>query len=174
MNGEPVYSAFVLTLLYWLHMLATVVWLGGLAALAILVIPVARKHLDAAAYTTLLEKIQPRLNQVGWLSLLVLGATGMFQMSANPNYTGFLAIDSPWAVAIFSKHLAVLVMVILSIYSTWGLLPALRHLAWLRSAGKQASPAETLRLARRERLLLTLNLILSVTVLALTAWARAS
>ncbi len=164
----------ILALMYWLHMLATIAWLGGLSALSLFVLPAARKSLDATAFSSLLGRIQQRLQTAGWLSLAVLGATGMFQMSASPNYNGFLAIDNPWAAAILSKHIAVLVMVALSAYNTWGLLPAIRRLALLRSVGKAVPVEETARLENRELLLLRLNLLFSVLVLALTALARAS
>lgn len=163
-----------LTLAYWLHMLATVAWLGGMAALALFVLPAARKSLDAPAYSDLLGRIQPRLQQVGWMSLFLLGATGMFQMSASPNYHGFLAIDNTWAAAMLSKHAAVLVMVGLSAYNTWGLLPALRRLSLLRLAGRPLPEKDAQQVARRETWLLHLNLALSIIVLALTAWARSS
>lgn len=164
----------VMGLMYWLHMLATVTWIGGLSALALIVLPAAKRSLDDAAYAALLNRIQPRLQQVGWLSLAVLGATGMFQMSASSSYSGFLAIDNPWAVAIFSKHVVILLMVAASAYSTWGLMPALQRLALLRAKGKKVDDADALRLARQERLLLTVNLVLSALVLAFTAWARVS
>lgn len=166
--------AAILALMYWLHMLATIAWLGGLAALALIVLPAARKSLEPAAYSGFLGRVQSRLQIVGWLSLAVLGATGLFQMSANPNYGGFLAIDNNWAVAIFTKHMAVIVMAGVSAYTTWGLLPAMRRLALLRAVGKTVSAEEVARLEQREIWMLRLNLILSILVLAMTAWARAS
>lgn len=159
---------------YWLHMLATVAWIGGLASMALIVLPAARKTLDAQAYAAFLGRVQERLQQVGWLSLIILGATGMFQMSASPHYEGLLAIVNPWAVAILSKHVAILLMVAVSAYSTWGLMPAMRRMALLRSAGRDVPASESARLAGREMLALRLNLVLSLVVLALTAWARSS
>jgi uncharacterized membrane protein len=170
-NAVP---TLALTFAYWLHMLATVVWIGGLAALSILVIPAARVTLEAAAYSNLLARIQVRLQQLGWFSLAVLGVTGMFQMSAHPAYHGFLAIDSQWGVAILSKHLVIGGMVAASAYLTWGVLPALKRAALLRAAGKNVSEAQLAQMRRREDLLLRFNLALSVIVLALTAWARAA
>lgn len=166
--------ALFMALMYWLHMLATVTWIGGLAALALIVLPSARRTLDDTAYAAFLNRVQARLQQVGWLSLVVLGATGMFQMSASSSYGGFLSIDNPWAAAILSKHVVILLMVAASAYSTWGLMPALQRVALLRANGKKINQAETQRLARLERLLLTLNLVLSALVLAFTAWARVS
>lgn len=163
-----------LTLAYWLHMLATVTWLGGLATLAILVIPNARKMLKADDYARFLEKMQSRLQQVGWFSLAVLTGTGMFQMSAHPSYEGFLAIENSWSVAILAKHAVVALMVVVSAYNTWGLTPALRRLALMRAAGKGLQGDAIKRLQKQEDLLLILNGGLSVVVLLLTAVARAS
>jgi uncharacterized membrane protein len=152
-------------------MLATVVWIGGLAALILLFLPAARKELDAAAYANLLAAVQRRLDPLSWICLLVLVGTGLFQMSANSNYQGFLAVGNRWAAAILIKHLVFLVMVLVSAYITWGLLPRLQRLALLQARGQ---PADAGSLLRQEANLLRLNLILGVIVLALTAVARAS
>ena len=162
MEATPTWA---LTIAFWLHMLATVVWIGGLAAISIFVLPAARKTLDAGAYAALIESIQRRLDPVGWLCLLVLVATGLVQMSASPHYQGFLAITNQWAVAILIKHIVFAGM-------TWGLLPALRRSALLEARGQVAVGAERMR--RQEILLLRLNLILGFLVLALTALARSS
>ncbi len=168
------YPQWGLTLAYWLHLLATVVWIGGLVALAALVMPAARKALPAEDYARLLGAIQPRLQQMGWFSLMVLIFTGLFQMVAHPNYLGFLAILNTWAVAMLVKHLAVGLMIVLSAYSTWGLLPALQRMALLRSKGREVDPLQAEKLHRREEPLMQANLLLAVLILALTALARSS
>lgn len=169
-EAPPILLAFA----YWLHMLATVAWLGGLFTLALLVLPAARRSLEAPAYAALIERLQKRLQTLGWLSLAVLTGTGMFQMSAHPSYGGFLSIDSPWAAAILAKHLVIGLMVAAAAYSTWGLMPAIRRTALLRAAGKPVDDRRAASLERRETLLLWANIVLSALVLALTALARAS
>jgi uncharacterized membrane protein len=163
---------WALSLVYWLHMLATVAWIGGLAAMVLLVLPAARRSLDTSAYAALLAAIQRRLDPLGWISLLLLVGTGLFQMSASPNYQGFLAISNRWAAAILVKHLVFFVMVGVSTYLTWGLLPRLGRVALRQSRGLVAPEAEQLQ--RRETSLMRLNLVLGAVVLALTAIARAS
>lgn len=160
---------WVLSLAYWLHMLATVAWIGGLVALIYLFLPAAQKNLEPDAYTRMLVHIQRRLDPLAWLSLAVLVATGLIQMSASPNYRGFLQISNPWSAAILVKHLAFALMVALSAYISWAVLPALRRLALLKSRGS----VDIARLQRREQFLLRLNLILGVIILGLTALARA-
>jgi uncharacterized membrane protein len=167
---------WALSFAYWLHMVATVAWIGGLAALAVVVVPAARRALDEAAYSKFLAGLQKRFDPLGWISLLVLSGTGLFQMSANPNYQGFLAFENRWAVAILTKHLVFLAMIAVSAALTWGVLPRLQRLALLASArrGAPPDPSETARLQRQEARLLRLNLLLALVVLALTALARAS
>ncbi len=160
-----------LALAYWFHMLATVLWIGGLVVLALLVLPAAQKTLDAAAYAQFLTEIRRRLDPMAWFSIVVLLASGMLQMSANPNYEGFLAIDGVWASAILIKHLLFAAMLALSGYFTWGLLPALRRQALLHDRGKPSPGLE--KIQRQARLVMRLNLILGVVVLLLTALARA-
>jgi uncharacterized membrane protein len=168
MTAPPYWA---LSIIYWLHMLATVIWIGSLACLSLLVLPAARK-LPQDEYAGFLSNLQRRLDPLGWVCLLVLVATGMFQMSANPNYSGFLAIDNRWAAAILVKHVVFFAMTGVSAYLTWGILPRLRRAALRQSRGLEVPEAS--RLQRQETLLIRLNLVLATLVLALTAIARAS
>jgi len=163
---------WALALIYWVHMSATVVWIGGLAAISLLLVPISRASLSAQDQAILLEKVLRRFDPLSWLSLLALVATGLFQMSANPNYSGFLALTNRWAVAILLKHLVFGGMIGVSASLSWGVLPALKRAALLRKKGLTAPDEE--RLQQRERLLLRLNLGLGVLVLVLTALARVS
>ena len=163
-----------LTIAYWAHLLATVVWVGGLVTLNVFLIPAARKTLPADQFARLLGAIQPRLQQIGWFCLTVLIFTGLFQMVSHPNYQGFMVIDSTWAVAILTKHLTVAGMIGVSGYMTWWLGPSLQRMAVLQAHGKAIDEAQAERLRNREALLLELNLLLSVVVLLLTALARSS
>ena len=105
-------------------MLATVVWIGALAILALLVIPIGQKNLQPDIFNSFLEAILRRLDPLAWLCLAALIVTGLFQMTGNPNYTGFLEISNRWSIAILIKHLIFLGMVGVSAYMTWWVLPA--------------------------------------------------
>lgn len=171
MNATP---GWVLTLFYWLHMLATVVWIGGIISLAVFVLPAAQKTLDEAHYGKFLNRMVVSLQRIGWFCLGVLIVTGMFQMSAHPQYQGFLAITTPWASALFIKHLVIGGMIAVSAIINWWVLPALNRLSLARQENQPSREAELQSLRKRETLLLRFNLVLAVMVLLLTAWARAS
>ena len=163
---------WALSLAFWLHMLATVAWIGGLVAVVILVLPAAKKKLQPEAYASFLGQLQHRLDPLGWLSLAVLLATGLIQMSANPNYDGFLSISNRWAASMLTKHILFVGMIAVSAYMTWGILPGLRRIALKQAKGMDADSADQLQ--KRETLLLRINLILGVLILGLTALARAA
>jgi len=163
-------SAWALSLIYWLHMLATGVWMGSLVALSLFFLPVARPALDEAAYVRLLDSLQRRLQPVGWFCLMILVGSGLFQMSANPHYQGFLAIHNRWALAILVKHLAFALVIALSAYQTWGLTPRLRRLALSQASGDKAAQMQAAQ--RQMTFLLRLHLILALIILGLTALAR--
>ncbi|GAB4495805.1 MAG: hypothetical protein OHK0052_04220 [Anaerolineales bacterium] len=168
MNQPP---TSVLALLYALHMLSTVLWLGGTGAL-LWVIPFLHKTQPPEKIAALLEQIQRRFDPLVWLCFIILAATGMFQMSANPNYQGLLAIENRWAMALFIKHLLFAGMGAINAALTFVILPGLQRAALLQSRNLPAPAAETL--VARQNLLLRLNLILGVLVLLLTALARVS
>lgn len=165
---------FALALAYWLHIIATVLWVGGIMTLSVLVIPTARRTLAADAYAVLFSRLQERLQRIGWLSLAVLIATGMFQMSAHPAYEGLLALTNSWAVAILIKHIMVGLMVVVSATITWGLLPSLNRMNFQLTAGMEVDEAKRTGLLRREKMALNLNFALSIIILLLTAIARSA
>lgn len=159
---------WALTLAYALHMAATVSWIGGLFFQAVILGPAIQRALDPPAMARLLELLRRRFDPLAWLSLAVLVATGLTQMSANPGYQGFLAIGNRWAAAILAKHLVIAGMIGLAAFQTWFLYPRLSRLA-LRGS---RSPEETSSTQRQQVSLGRLNLLLSVAVLLLTAVAR--
>ena len=165
--------SWALALVFWLHMLATVAWLGGLAAIAILVLPAAKYTLKPAEQLAFISAIQRRLEPLAWFCLSLLIVTGLFQMSVNPHYNGFLSTSGQWSLAILTKHMLVVVMVVVSAMQTWEVLPAIRR-GLMRIEKGQASEEEVERLQKRETLLLRLNIGLSILILAATAFARAS
>jgi uncharacterized membrane protein len=162
---------WALATLFWLHLLATVTWIGSLVAIYVLVLPVSRRALSAVDELTLLDGIQKRLEPVAWFSVSLLVVTGLFQMSVNPHYNGFLSTSGQWALAILAKHTLVAALVAVSAVHTWDVLPAMRR-ALMRK--QKADEHEIVHLQQRERGLLTASLVLAVLILLATAIMRAS
>jgi len=164
---------WLLALSFFLHLVATVVWIGGLTLLTVLVWPEARALLSrsdqSGALLDFLERLRKRFNPLANLSLIVLIVTGLFQMDKNPHYDGLMQLTNDWTRAILLKHIAVLGMMVIGAVMQWVIIPALERATLLVRRGKDAPDLERLR--RRERQLTALNFVLGMIVLLFTAVA---
>jgi uncharacterized membrane protein len=164
--------AWALAITYWLHLLATVTWVGSLAGVSFLVLPAMQRSLSPETQLVFIEAMQKRLEPIAWFSMSLLVLTGLFQMSVNSHYDGFVSISTQWSLAILTKHLLGIGMVVVSAIQTWEVIPAIRR-AIVKSR-KSGNIEEVDALRRREVLLLRMNFGLSILILLATAFARAS
>ncbi len=161
---------WVLVLSYWVHLLTTVVWLGGMALMALVAWPaLQRQTLAGNQWLALQQRFLPWANA----SLVLLLVTGFIQMTTDANYHGFLVIDSLWTGAILVKHIAFIGMVVIGAAMQGWLYPAMNRLQLLAARRPEQAAPEQQRLARREIVLLRLNLVLAAFVLLCTAVATA-
>jgi uncharacterized membrane protein len=166
-------SNLIISASFFLHLLATVAWIGGLVTLALVVQPVLdRSAADLQTRARLLEALLKRFQPIANISLAVLILTGMVQMATSRYYKGFLQFDNLWAQAILFKHIAVLVMILVAAFITFTVQPALKRNALLIANGL-ADEAQIDRLQRQQTRLTRINLSLSVIVLLFTAIASA-
>jgi uncharacterized membrane protein len=163
---------WALALTYWLHLLATVTWVGSLAGISLLILPAMKRALSPETQLVFLEAMQKRLEPIAWFSMMLLVLTGLFQMSVDEHYDSFLSVSTQWSLAILSKHLLGIVMVVVSAVQTWEVIPAIRRAIVRSRKGKNAEELDSLR--RREILLLRINFGLSALILLATAFASAA
>lgn len=164
-------STWILAIIFWLHMLATVTWIGSLAAINLLVLPASHRTLKLADQLSFIAALQKRLEPLAWFCMGILLVTGLFQLSTSPHYDGFLALSTRWSFAILIKHGLAVIMVVVSAIQTWEVLPAIHRT--LMKKGK-ADEDELARLQRKEVIILRINLTLSALILGATALARVS
>ena len=156
---------------YWLHLLATVAWIGSIAAISILFLPAAKEALKPVDHLALIDAMQKRLEPIAWFCMVLLLLTGMFQMSINPHYDGFVSTSTQWSMAILVKHILGIFMVVASAIQTWEVIPAIRRTLMNKN---KADEKKVFQLQKRETLLLRINFGLSLLILLATAFARAS
>lgn len=162
-----------LAISYFFHLIATVVWIGGLVMLSVLVWPEARRTLENnPALYYLLTRLRKRFLPLANLSLVVLIGTGLLQMSGDPNYDGVLQFSNEWSRVMLLKHVAVGGMVICGVILQFQVIPALERATLLVERGK-GNPDDWARLRRNEIRLTWINVILGILVLGFTAWATA-
>ncbi|MBZ0280960.1 MAG: CopD family protein [Anaerolineae bacterium] len=163
----------LLALSYFFHLIATVVWIGGLVTLTVFIWPETKRILaENLALYSLMTRWRKRFVPLTNFSLVVLVFTGFVQMAGDPNYDGVLQISNEWSRVMLLKHLAIAGMVVCGLVLQYGVTPALERASLLLERGK-GDPTEWERLRRREVRLTWLNVVLGVTVLGFTAWATA-
>jgi uncharacterized membrane protein len=165
----PVY---LLAFNYWLHLLATVVWVGGLVLMVLVVSPgLARVLGEDASRSDVLAELRRRFTPLANLSLVVLVVTGMLQMVSDGHYDGLLRLSNGWTRAMLLKHLSVGGMVVVGAIMQWQLAPAIERARLL--ASRQPGQGDLPALRTRERQLSRLDLALGILVLLFTALATA-
>jgi len=169
MLAQP--PAWALAITYWLHLLATVAWVGSIVATSILFLPAAKKALKPVDHLALIDAMQKRLEPIAWFCMTLLLLTGMFQMSVNPHYDGFVSVSTQWSTAILVKHILGIFMVVASAIQTWEVIPSIRRLLLKKDKAKEE---QVIQLQKRETRLLRINFGLSILILLATAFARAS
>ena len=159
---------WVLALNYWLHLLATIAWLGGTLMLTAVTWP-GLAGMGEPSRGELVRAFERRFRPIANLSLAVLLVTGTIQMSGDPHYQGFLQFANSWSLLLLAKHIVFLLMIGVSLVTQWGVKPALDRAALLAHNDDQTQAA----LHRRLRRLTAINLIFGVLVLLLTAFITA-
>ena len=163
--------AWVLAIVFWLHMLATVVWIGSLVAISVLVLPASTRTLKLADQVAFIAAVQKRLEPIAWFSIALLIVTGLIQLSTSPHYDGFLSLSTQWSLAMLTKHILVAILIVCSAIQTWEVLPAIHRILLKKN---KADAEQLARLNRRETRLLRINLVLAALILLVTAIARVS
>jgi len=98
-------SQFLISLSYWLHALATVVFIGHFILLAGIYIPALSKN------GTALSEISKRSRPWMYASLIVFAITGIYLTFVDPNYMGIGNFGSLWAMMMLVKHILIVVMI---------------------------------------------------------------
>ncbi len=78
----------------WLHILAAIVWIGGMAFLVLVVVPYLRKG-DRAKAAALMRDTGSRFRDIGWICFAIVLVTGTFNLWMRGVRVGSFA-DPAW------------------------------------------------------------------------------
>ena len=172
-SAKPMSQA-ALALSLFFHILATIVWIGGILLITFLVMPQVSTVLTGQpALRQITLRLRRRFAQVSNLALAVLIVTGLLQMSADPNYDGLLRFDNAWSRILLLKHLLIVGMALLGWALQWQVAPALERVSLRLRHGKgngKEAESEWRRLRRREQRLSALMALLALLILAASVW----
>lgn len=163
----------VLAISLFFHILATVVWIGGILIITLLVIPEVNRVLaDQPTLYQTLQRLRKRFYPISNLALVVLIVTGLSQMTADPEYDGLMQFTNTWSQVLLVKHIAIVVLALVGVFLQFSIAPALERTTLLLERGKgDTTDWDSLR--KRETVLTWVMISLAIVILALSAWLSA-
>ncbi len=157
-------NLWLLALSHLLHVLGTVVWIGGILITLLVILPSSKAAIESAPMAgKLMKEVAKRFTPLANISILLLIVTGIFIFYYDKNYTSLLYLKNRWNVQIAMKHVLVAVMIIIHFY---------RGLILSKKIEKSSSKQNEIQTARLKKLSLDLvkaNFALGIVVLLLTA-----
>ncbi len=100
-------AQILVALSYWLHALATVVFIGHFVLLAAIYLPALTKAQTGAALSEISKRSRPWM----YVALIFFVVTGSYLTFVDPNYQGIGNFSNFWAVMMLVKHILVVVMI---------------------------------------------------------------
>ena len=150
-------------LLKWIHLMATVAWIGGMFTNFFIYIPAIGKTLDAPLAGKLMGAAMKRFRVMVYISMLTFIITGILMGSLHLNYEGaFQSGNLMIAILIFKVPLYV-IMVILAILAFEVVTPRVARLA-----AEGPSP-KLLKAQKSQKILAMAGFVLGLIILALSA-----
>jgi len=164
-------SLLILSVSHFLHLLATVVWIGGIVIILAVILPGARAALASPpAVGGLMKEITRRFTPMANISILVLIVTGIVITYYEKNFTSILDFNNTWNVILFIKHLLVALMIVIHFYRGLILNPKIGRLS-SQVNESQVTPSLSSQVVMLQKFSLNLvktNFVLGLIVLLFT------
>ncbi len=172
---------WIVALVGFVHLLATVIWIGGVFFVMLVFMPAIGRHKELGPAAGMLTvEVSKRFMSLVWASILLFLVTGVPMTILNARFPGFVDISNPWSAVIFVKHIVFAVMVVGALAQT---LTIRRMGRLLRPAQTQTTaeksmaaevPPEMVKLRRMQIAIGVTVFILGILALLLTAIAQAA
>ena len=115
-------NELILATASWLHLIATVFWIGGIAFILFIDMPSARQVLGTDA-GKLMGEISKRFTPVANYSIVLLVLTGAAMVVLNNRFSSSATLENNWISILVAKHLLVFTMIVIHFYRGWILAP---------------------------------------------------
>lgn len=124
-----IHNPILLTILDFLHQMATIAWIGGMFFNLLAVMPAASKVLDPPTMGRFMQALMKRVRVIVYVSLLVLFVTGIPLKIASEYYVAIIHFGTSWEAMSFIKHVFVAILALFVFYSFEVLNPKIGKLA---------------------------------------------
>lgn len=107
----------VKTLINFLHILTTTLWIGGMIVNTIIIRPALNKTLDDQTRMKVIRVLMGHFRIMVYGCIVLLGVTGIPLKIIHPGYTTPFALNTTWEVVSLIKHLFYGVLVLVAVYN---------------------------------------------------------
>ncbi len=153
----------ILSLSHFLHILATVVWFGGIIMILLVILPGVKAALESSSLIKkLMGNITKRFTPMANISIFVLIITGVIITYYDKDIISVIDLNNPWNVIMYLKHFFIILMVIIHFYRGLILNPKIKRLS------SQNIELQVKKLKKLSLNLVKTNFILGLVVLMLT------
>ena len=143
---------------YWIHLVATVIWIGGITFIIFIAIPSSRKVLGAES-GKLMGEISKRFTPLANYSIILLFVSGIVLAGLNKQFSGVRVLESNWTMALILKVVLFFSMTAIHFYRGLVLAPKIM---------RTATQTEKTALQKLSINLVKANLTLGLSVLLLS------
>ena len=91
---DNVFLFISLSVMNWLHMIATVVWIGGIGTNLLVLMPSMRESLEPPMMGKLMGAVMKRFRRLVYVSIFVLSVTGVLMNLLDENYLGLMKLGN--------------------------------------------------------------------------------
>lgn len=159
-------NPIVLTVLDFIHQMATIAWIGGMVFNLLAVMPTVSKVLEPALAGKFMGALMKRVRVIVYVSLLVLFVTGIPMKIASEYYVAIINFDTAWETASFVKHVLVAVLALVALYSFELLSPKVGRLA------AKGPSAELVSLRKRQQKLAAVSFLLGIAIVFISVMMK--
>ena len=151
------------SVLDFFHIMATIMWIGGIIVNNIIIRPALTKALEPRQVNEVMGLIMKKFRIIVYVSIIVLGITGIPMKIASEYYLGIINFENSWEIVGFIKHIFVFILAIISIYSFEML--SLK----IRKAMALPSPEKLIGLQKKQKMAGGLAFLCGLTIILLSA-----
>jgi len=113
---------------YWIHLVATVIWIGGITFIIFIAIPSSKQVLGAES-GKLMGEISKRFTPLANYSIILLFVSGIVLAGLNKQFSGVRVLESNWTMVLILKLVLFFSMTAIHFYRGLVLAPKIMRTA---------------------------------------------
>jgi uncharacterized membrane protein len=150
-------------LIKWIHLLATVAWIGGMVTNFFIFRPILSKQLDQPALGRVMGSVMQRTRIVVYFAISIFILTGVLMVSMYGKTSGRMYVGDSWFIFFLAKMFLFLILVLLAVYAFEVLTPRVAKLA------KEGPSPKLKRAQKNQRITGLATFVIGILILLLSA-----